>query len=131
MSTDEKKEKETINVLSSNVFNKEKAQKTEWRFLTNEQRVAHIEKYFELEFNNENTIKKIDHHTKTILIDLAKKGKLKIKKQITYDTINERISCIHALLPEQHTDNYVYKPEVLNKKEKSKKVARTLLFRKK
>lgn len=129
MSTDEKKE--TINVLSSNIFNKEKGEKKEWRFLTNEKRIERIEEYFTNEFNHKDTIKTIDHNTKTILIDLAKKGKLKLKKEVTYDTINEKIICIHSLIAEQHTDNYIYKPEVLIKKEKSKKVARTLLFRKK
>lgn len=128
MSIDEKKE---INVLSSNIFNQDKTEKKEWRFLTNEERIEHIEKYFEKEFNNDTTIKTIDHTTKMILIDLAKKGKLKLKKEVSYDTINEKIICIHSLIPEQHTDNYIYKPEVLIKKEKSKKVARNLLFRKK
>jgi len=123
--------KENLDLLSSNIFNKEKKETKEWRFLTNEERIKHIEKYFEKEFNHPETIKTIDQNTKMIIIDLAKKGKMKIKKEVTYDNINERIITIHALIPEQYTDNYVYKPEILIKKEKSKKIARGLLFRKK
>ena len=129
--TKEEKSDISVNLLSSNIFNKEKGETIEWRFLTDEQRIEHIDAFFKREFNNLETIKSIDQNTKMIIFDLAKKGKMKLKKEITYDSTNERIITIHALVPEQYTDNYVYKPEILIKKEKSKKVARNLLFRKK
>lgn len=123
-----------INVLSSNVFNSTPSDgvATEhWRNLTNEKRTEILTAYFETEFNNENTDKTIDNNTISMIIGLSEKGKMKLKKEITYDKVNERILQIHALVPEPHTDYYVYKPELLVKKEKSKKIAKTVLFRKK
>ena len=122
-----------INVLSSNVFNlqKEDIVILPWRSLSNEKRIELLNKYFETEFNNSNSEKTIDANTIYMITELAAKGKMKLKKEITYDKVNERISQIHALVPEQHTDFYVYKPELLIKKEKSKKIAKNILFRKK
>jgi hypothetical protein len=123
-----------INVLSSNVFNSTPSDggvKEHWRNLTNEKRTEILTTYFETEFNNENTDKTIDNNTISMIIGLSEKGKMKLKKEITYDKVNERILQIHALVPEPHTDYYVYKPELLVKKEKSKKIAKTVLFRKK
>lgn len=122
-----------FNMLSSNVFNstQENTIKLDWRNLTNEKRVEILKKYFENEFNNENTSKTIDQNTIGMIVDLASKGKIKLKKEITYDKINERVIQIHALIPELHTDNYIYKPEILIKKERSKKIAKNMLFRKK
>ena len=122
-----------INVLSLNVFNytEEDEIKLPWRSLTNERRIEILNKYFESDFNHDKTEKTISTNTIYMIIELATKGKMKLKKEITYDKINERIIQIHALIPEPHTDYYVYKPELLVKKEKSKKIARTVLFRKK
>lgn len=123
-----------INFLSSNVFNSTPSDgcvKEHWRNLTNEKRTEILTTYFETEFNNENTDKTIDNNTISRIIGLSEKGKMKLKKEITYDKVNERILQIHALVPEPHTDYYVYKPELLVKKEKSKKIAKTVLFRKK
>ena len=127
------KTKNKVNVLSSNVFNstEENEIKPLWRNLTNEKRIEILNEYFESEFNNDNTSKTIDSNTIYMIIELVSKGKLKLKKEITYDKMNERIIQIHALAPEPNTDNYVYKPELLIKKEKSKKIARNVLFRKK
>jgi len=122
-----------INVLSSNVFNStaEDDVKLPWRSLTNERRIEILNKYFESDFNHDKTEKTISTNTIYMIIELATKGKMKLKKEITYDKVNERIIQIHALVPEPHTDYYVYKPELLVKKEKTKKIARTVLFRKK
>jgi hypothetical protein len=136
-STFENKNGETskkINVLSSNVFNSTHSGgnvKEPWRNLTNEKRTEILTFYFVTEFNNENTYKTIDNNTISMIIGLSEKGKMKLKKEITYDKVNERILQIHALIPEPHTDYYIYKPELLIKKEKSKKIAKTVLFRKK
>ena len=129
----QEKSKSTFNMLSSNVFNsnEEDVVKLPWRNLTNEKRIEILNKYFESEFNHDNTSKTIDTNTIYMIIELASKGKMKLKKEITYDKMNGRIIQIHALAPEPHTDNYVYKPELLIKKEKSKKIARSMLFRKK
>jgi hypothetical protein len=122
-----------INVLSSNVFNlqKEDIVNLPWRSLSNEKRTEILNKYFETEFNNPNSGKTINTNTIYMITELASKGKMKLKKEITYDKVNERIIQIHALIQEQHTDFYVYKPEILIKKEKSKKIAKNILFRKK
>jgi len=122
-----------INVLSSNVFNStgEDDVKLPWRSLTNERRIEILNKYFESDFNHDKTEKTVSTNTIYMIIELATKGKMKLKKEITYDKVNERIIQIHALVPEPHTDYYVYKPELLVKKEKTKKIARTVLFRKK
>jgi hypothetical protein len=105
--------------------------KLPWRSLTNERRIEILNKYFESDFNHEKTEKTVSSNTTYMIIELATKGKMKLKKEVTYDKVNERIIKIHALVPEPHTDYYVYKPELLIKKEKSKKIARTVLFRKK
>ena len=119
-----------INVLSSNVFNLDQdIVKLPWRSLSNEKRIELFNKYFETDFNNPNSKKTIDTNTICIITELALKGKMKLKKEITYDKVNERIINIHALV--QHTDIYIYKPEILIKKEKSKKIAKNILFRKK
>ena len=121
-----------INVLSSNVFNSDQdIVKLPWRSLSNEKRIELFNKYFETDFNNPNSKKTIDTNTICIITELALKGKMKLKKEITYDKVNERIINIHALVPQQHTDIYIYKPEILIKKEKSKKIAKNILFRKK
>jgi hypothetical protein len=121
-----------INVLSSNVFNLDQdIVKLPWRSLSNEKRIELFNKYFETDFNNPNSKKTIDTNTICIITELALKGKMKLKKEITYDKVNERIINIHALVPQQHTDIYIYKPEILIKKEKSKKIAKNILFRKK
>ena len=144
MTSDEKKSEiqdinessEKINVFNSNVFNsnKEDIVQLPWRSLSSEKRLEILDKYFETTFNNENSDnsgKTINKNTIDMIRDLVIKGKLKLKKEITYDKVNERIIKIHALVPTAHTDYYVYKPELLIKKEKSKKIARTVLFRKK
>jgi hypothetical protein len=121
-----------FDVLSSNVFNlNEDIEKIEWRNLSNEKRIKIINTYFVEEFNNLNSTKKIDTNTISTIIELLLKGKMKSKKEITYDKVNERIIQINALIIEQYTDIYIYKPSVLIKKEKSKKIAKNVLFRKK
>jgi hypothetical protein len=121
-----------FNVLSSNVFNlNEDIEKIEWRNLSNEKRIEIINTYFVAEFNNSNSTKKIDTNTISTIIELLLKGKMKSKKEITYDKVNERIIQINALIIEQYTDIYIYKPAILIKKEKSKKIAKNVLFRKK
>jgi len=128
----DKKTNSHVNVLSSNIFNstEENKERLPWRNLTNERRVEILNRYFESDFNNKNTSKTIDANTIYMILELASKGRLKLKKEVTYDKINERIIQIHALSSEPHTDNYVYKPETLIKKEKSKKIAKNILFRK-
>ena len=121
-----------FDVLSSNVFNlNNNTLNLQWRNLSNEKRIEILNRYFESDFNNLNTKKKIDNDTINIIIDLVSKGKLKLKKEITYDKINERIIKINALTEDKYIDLYVYKPELLIKKEKSKKLAKNILFRKK
>ena len=124
-----------VNLMASSadMFNStdEDTVKLPWRSLTSEKRVEILNRYFESNFNNEKTSKTIRSNTIHMIIELASTGKMKLKKEITYDKVNERVIQIHALVPEIHTDNYVYKPELLIKKEKSKKIARNMLFRKK
>ena len=124
---------DNINVLSSDVFNSsvEDQPTVSWRCLSNEQRIDLLNKYFKEEFNNENTVKRINSNTIYMITELAAEGKMKLKKEISYDKVNKRIININALVPEPHTNYYVYKPELLIKKEKSKKIARSVLFRKK
>ena len=126
---------EKENVLSKIIFNskQENIVMVPWRTLSSEKRLEILDKYFETEFNNEDGTsgKTIDKNTIDMIRELVIKGKLKLKKEITYDRVNERIIQLHALVSTAHTDHYVYKPELLIKKEKSKKIARSVLFRKK
>jgi hypothetical protein len=117
-----------INVLSSDVFNSNK-EELSWRNLTNERRVELLKIFFQ-GFNHPGTEKTIDNNTVEMITDMAIKGKLKLKKEISYDRVNKRIIKVNALVPREHTDHYVYKPELLIKKENSSKVAKNLLFRK-
>ena len=117
-------------IISSNIFNMTNTEaNVPWRSLTNEKRVELVNKFFETEFNTTSR-KKVDNNTIYMITELALHGKLKLKKEITYDKVNERIIEIHGLVSE-HTDFYEYKPELLIKKEKSKKIAKNVLFRKK
>ena len=123
-----------VDILSSgNIFNSKDENKsnTLWRNLSNEERIERLNSYFKSEFNHDKTEKTINNSTIYMLIELASKGKLKLKKEIKYDKVNERILEIYALVPEPNTYYYVYKPELLVKKQKSKKIAKNVLFRKK
>lgn len=124
----------SINLLSSeNIFNstEENKVKIPWRCLSNEERINKLNSYFESDFNHDKTEKTIGKTTICMLEELVSKGKLKLKKEIKYDKVNERILEITALVPEPNTDHYIYKPELLVKKQKSKKIAKNILFRKK
>lgn len=123
-----------LNLLSSkNVFNSKDENKKSicWRHLSNEERIEKLNSYFEKEFNHDKTEKTIGKTTMSMLIELVSNGKLKLKKEIKYDRINERILEIYALVPEPNTYYYLYKPDLLVKKTKSKKIAKNVLFRKK
>jgi len=124
--------KEKVNVLSSNVFNstQKNTERLPWRTLSSEKRLDIFNEYLDSIFSKESG-KTIDSNTVEMIRGLVVKGKLKLKKEITYDNVNERIIKIHALVPETHTDHYVYKPELLIRREKSKKIAKAVLFRKK
>ena len=109
---------------SENVFNstEENKVKTPWRCLANEERIIKLHSYFESEFNHAGTEKSVGKTTICMLEELVNKGKLKLKKEIKYDKVNERIMEITALVPEPNTDHYIYKPELLVKRQKTKKM---------
>ena len=89
-----------------------------------------LKEYFEKEFNNKESEKTIDTNTIDMLVAEAEKGKLKTKKEVVYDEVNRRVIRLTILSAEPHTDHYVYKPETLTQREKSRKSARNKLFRK-
>jgi hypothetical protein len=111
--------------------NDSKKSKISWGKLDIDTRVEKLEDFFKLNFNNDNTKKTIDKKTVETLINLAKTGKLKLKKEVQYDETNQRIIKITGLINEQHTNKYIYKSELLTQREKSRKSAKSRLFRKK
>ena len=83
-----------VDILSTcNIFNSKDENKsnTLWRNLSNEERIERLNSYFKSEFNHDKTEKTINNSTIYMLIELASKGKLKLKKEIKYDKVNERI----------------------------------------
>lgn len=120
-----------LDLLKADVFHvdDEKKDKIHWSKLDIETRVQKIKEYFEREFNNTNTEKTIDKNTIDMLIDIVGKGQLRLKKEISFDEVNQRVIRITAVVAEPHTDHYVYKPETISQREKSRKAARTRLFR--
>lgn len=109
-------------ILESDVFNTSSSiPKLPWRSLTKERKIELIDAFFE------NFTKNIEPTTILMIKETVNQGKLKLKKEIDYDKINEKIQSINALVLDELTDNYIYKPELLNKKEK--KNVKNILFR--
>jgi hypothetical protein len=65
-----------------------------------------------------------------MILKKAQNGELHLKKEIEYDRINQRVIKVHVLVPQQHTHHYVYQPDSISQKEKSRRSARNLLMRK-
>lgn len=122
-----------IDVLLADVFHigDESIRRVPWGKLSVESRVQKLTEYFDNEFNNDNTEKTISKTTINMLINMADKGQLHLKKQVSYDEINQRVIKILVLTKEPHTENYIYKPEKMSRRDKSRKSARSRLFRKK
>lgn len=121
-----------VDLLSADVFHRDddKQERIPWNKMSKEDRVEKLKEYFEKEFNNKESEKTIDTNTIDMLIAEAEKGKLKTKKEVVYDEVNRRVIRLTILSAEPHTDHYVYKPETLTQREKSRKSARNKLFRK-
>ena len=112
-------------ILNSDVFNKvSDVPKPLWRNLPIERKLELLDIFFE---NYSKTSKNIETTTITMIKESLNQGKLKLKKEIEYDKVNEKILNIHALVLNELTDNYIYKPELLNKKER--KNVKNILFR--
>jgi hypothetical protein len=127
-----KEKKTNVDLLQSNIFhtNDPERKVVPWIKLSPDERADKLKDYLDNYFPEEG--KQINNTTKKMLIDMAKEGKLKLKKEIKYDEVNERVVKINVLLPEStHSHNYIYKPETLTKSEKSRKAAKTKLFRRK
>jgi len=100
-----------------------------WRHLTPEERAEKLKAYFVAEFNHGATRKTISKETQELLINLVLGNNLRLKKELDYDRVNQRVGKIHGLVPEPHSHNYVYMPKTISKKDKSRKMARSMLFR--
>lgn len=122
-----------IDVLNADVFHKkmDENENTMWRKLTNEERVEKVKEYFQREFNHSGTRDTIASSTQELLLKKVLDGELRLKKEIDYDRINARIIKINVLVPQQHTNHYVYQPSSISQKEKSRRSARNMLMRKK
>jgi len=135
-SGDESEERKTtgkVDVLLADVFHvgDGDVERIPWGKLDVETRVQKLKEYFEREFNHEGTEKTITKTTIDMLLEMVEKKQLHLKKEVSYDEINQRVIKLHVLTPEPHTDHYVYKPEKMSRREKSRKSAKTRLFRKK
>jgi hypothetical protein len=121
-----------IDVLHADVFNKdmEANENLPWRKLTVEQRAEKLEEFFERDFNHGKTPNTIANSTQSMILKKAQNGELHLKKEIEYDRINQRVIKVHVLVPQQHTHHYVYQPDSISQKEKSRRSARNLLMRK-
>ena len=131
-SSDSPKNRSTgVDLLRADVFHisDEKREKIPWIKLEKEARVQKLKEYFEREFNNSDTEKTIDKNTIDMLLDIAGKGQLRLKKEVSYDEVNQRVIKLAVITVEPHTDHYIYKPETLSQREKSRKSARSKLFR--
>lgn len=112
-------------VLDSDVFNRMTDEKSiPWRNLSKEERLRLLNIFFE---NFKKDSKNIQDSTILMINKSVEEGKLKTKKELTYDKINKRILSINALVLDELTDNYIFKPEVLKKKKKNN--IRNMLFR--
>ena len=133
--SDSEGEKKTgkVDLLLADVFHvaSDNVERVAWGKLDVETRVQKLREYFEREFNNETTDKTIAKSTITMLLDRAQRGELHLKKEVSYDEINQRVIKLSVLTVQPHTDNYVYKPEKMSRREKSRKSAKARLFRKK
>lgn len=120
-----------IDLLSADIFHKDDDQrkKVPWNKMSKEERVESLKEYFEREFNNDSSEKTLNKDTIEMLLAEAEKGKLKTKKEVLYDEVNRRVIRLTILSAEPHTDHYIYKPESLTQREKSRKSARNKLFR--
>jgi hypothetical protein len=109
-------------ILESDVFNTMSDEKSiPWRNLSNEERLRLLDVFFE------NFKEKIQDSTILMIKKSVEEGKLKTKKEITYDKINKKILSINALVLDDTTNSYVFNPTFLVKKEK--KNIKNILFR--
>lgn len=65
------------------------------------------------------------------IINLIKSNKLRLKKEIIYDEVNNRIISIPGLIKKQHSNQYIYSPPKISQQDLSRKSAVSKLFRKK
>jgi hypothetical protein len=130
---EERKSPRKIDILKADVFhsNPESVNNPPWRNLEPEDRIEKMNEYFEREFNHSNTVKTISKETEEIITELLSNNQLRLKKEIEYDRVNQRVVKLHVIAQEQHTHKYVYRPDSTSQKEKSRKAARSMLFRKK
>lgn len=109
-------------ILESDVFNTMSDEKSiPWRNLSNEERLRLLDVFFE------NFKEKIQDSTILMIKKSVEEGKLKTKKEITYDKINKKILSINVLVLDDTTNSYVFNPTFLVKKEK--KNIKNILFR--
>jgi hypothetical protein len=121
----------SIGVLSEDAFHVgDDVEKIPWGKLTSDIRSQKLKEYLKNEFNHSDTEKTISSKDMGIIIDIVEKGKLNHKKEVSYDETNQRIIKLYVLAQEQHGNNYIYKPEKISVRERSKKSAKLRLFRK-
>lgn len=116
-----------INVLSSNFFNSniEESELVPWKLLSNEKRLELFDVYINSNFNEN-----IDEKTILLLRKKILSGKLKLKKEISYDKVNKRIIKINFLSFNNDSNKYIYSPDIKNKNNFKKKSAHKILFSK-
>lgn len=116
-----------IDVLSSNFFNSniEESKLVPWKFLSDEKRLELFDIYINSNFNEN-----IDEKTILLLRKKILSGKLKLKKEITYDKVNKRIVKINFLSFNKDSNKYIYSPDIKNKNNLKKKSAHKILFSK-
>ena len=129
------------NIFSEKLFNKipDENKNISWRNLSSENRFLIIKEYFTLNFKTifDKDNKCISHtdniEEKTIyeILNIVNSGKLRLKKEVVYDSVNKQVINIKALLYNKKKGLYIYDPSILVKKKNSSKIAKNILFRKK
>ena len=130
---------EITNMFNNDLFNIHNIdyKSQPWKNLLIDEKIKLVKDYFinnfDIKFDKKNIINnnsKIDIKTINIILKNIKSGKLKLKKEISYDRINKKIICIKALIYDNVINKFVYKPDILNKKKNISKIAKSILYRK-
>ena len=130
-----------VNIFSGNLFNTvpDENKNISWRNLSSENRFLIVKQYFISNFaskfdeDNKCTIHSENIEEKTIneILNIVHSGKLRLKKEVVYDSVNKRVINIKALVYDKKKGMYIYDPSILVKKKNSSKIAKNILFRKK
>jgi len=118
-----------VDILKANVFHSNPQENTnyDWKHLEIDVRIEKMKDFFDRKF----TEKTLPLPTRSLIFNLLLDNKLKLKKEVKYDRINQRIIDLHVLVRKSNSLLFIYLPDTANKKEKVRKAAHKLFFKRK